>query len=488
MKKIFVCGFSQESNSFNPALSDYEVFAKNGIFKGGGLPEGKTCLPPADGMLKVLSEAGFDVHCGVIMRAGSGGPIRQEVADDFLEKTLADLRKIRPDGVAIAMHGATVSDKNEDVCGQILAAIRGEVGEKVPISASFDLHANITEKVARSADFVSGFQTYPHLDQVETGERAARRLVETLSGEKIFVYRKAIPMIAPAGGYTTEKGALNEIVRYAKGLIQSRKIVDYSLFEVQPWLDVKEMASVVIVMARDEKTARDVAEELAEKNRAIRKELQGPALFSIEEVIEKALTNKTGKPVVLVDSDDSPNAGSTGDSALVVEKLLPYCETLSAAACVLDVSAAEKAFSLGVGARADFTLGATKAPLLTAPVTVRDAEVVGLYEGHFIMQGPQEAGRQRNIGPTAVLQKGGLRIHVFSLSSNAGDLNFYKSFGTDPQACDLVSVKACTSFRAGYEPIAAEICSTHTAGAAGSRLTELPFRNRPVPLYPFEEI
>ncbi|MBQ3865848.1 MAG: M81 family metallopeptidase, partial [Clostridia bacterium] len=197
-KKVFVCGFSQESNSFNLVLTDYDVFEKNGIFEGGKLPEGKTCLPPADWMLKTLLEAGVSVCCGVIMRAGSGGPVRQEVVDRFLRKTIAALREEKPDGVAVAMHGATVSDKIEDVCGTILETIRQEVGPEVPISASFDLHANITAKIAENANFVTGFQRYPHLDQVETGVRAARRLLEALNGEKLFVRRAMMPMIAPA--------------------------------------------------------------------------------------------------------------------------------------------------------------------------------------------------------------------------------------------------------------------------------------------------
>ena len=49
-------------------------------------------------------------------------------------------------------------------------------------------------------------------------------------------------------------------------------------------------------------------------------------------------------------------------------------------------------------------------------------------------------------------------------------------------------MKACTSFRAAYEPISALICNTITPGAAGVELTMLPFKNIPKPFYPFQEI
>lgn len=65
---------------------------------------------------------------------------------------------------------------------------------------------------------------------------------------------------------------------------------------------------------------------------------------------------------------------------------------------------------------------------------------------------------------------------------------FYRSFGIEPENCDLVCVKACTSFRAGYEPIASEICNENTPGAAGVVLTDLPFEKRPVPMFPFDKI
>lgn len=54
--------------------------------------------------------------------------------------------------------------------------------------------------------------------------------------------------------------------------------------------------------------------------------------------------------------------------------------------------------------------------------------------------------------------------------------------------CQLVAVKACASFRAGYEPVSAEICNASTAGAACPTLEALPYEKLPKPTYLFEEI
>ncbi len=488
-KRIFMCGLSQESNSFNPILTDMDGFETFEPYWGTEpIPE-KFCLPSACGMYETFSAANAELFCGPVIRAGSGGPVEHSFIEHFVDTTLKQLKAFgKVDGVSVAMHGATVSDKVEDVCGYILEAIRKEVGEEVVISVSFDLHANVTEKIMKNADYVSGFQAYPHLDQKETGIRASKRLLEALDGKGGKTAFVSIPMIASAHGYTTFDGSLGKLVARAKKMIEQGEIIDYTIFEVQPWLDVEKMAATVVVIAKTEEKAKSVAADLAYENFTVREEILGESFFSIPEVISKAIENKSGKPVVLVDSADSPNAGATADSATVIEYLLPYRDSLKCAVAVSDIPAVEKAIKLGVGAVSDFTLGATMAPELSKPVLVKDATVVSIHEGTFYSYGPQDKGSKRYLGKTVVLKAGKIFIHVSSYGKCEGDLNFYRSFGIDPADCDLVGVKACTSFRAAYEPISAEICNTDTPGSAGCVLTNLPFKKRPVPMYPFEEI
>ncbi len=488
-KKVYMCGFSQESNSFNPVLTDLKTFSDFSPFWGKvDIPE-KFCLPSANGMFETFTQENAEVICGPVIRAGSGGPVEHSVVTLFLDVVLKQLEQVGAlDGIAIAMHGATVSDETDDVCGYIIEGVRKAVGENIPISVSFDLHGNVTEKIMRNADYISGFQEYPHLDQKETGIRAAKRLIEKIEGRGGITARVTIPSIASAHGYTTSTGSLNKLVTYAKSLIKQGEIIDYTIFQVQPWLDVSEMATTVIVIAESEEKAKSVASELALENFKIREELLGEKLFSIPEVIKKALANKSGKPVILVDSADSPNAGASADSAAVIEYLLPYRDVLTCAVAVSDIPAVEKAIELGIGSVSDFTLGATKAPELSKPVFVENATVVGIHEGTFYSYGPQDKGAERCLGKTVILKAGKIWINVSSYGKFEGDLNFYRSFGIEPAECDLVGVKACTSFRAGYEPISAEICNTDTPGSAGGVLTALPFKKRPVPMYPFEEI
>lgn len=482
-KRVFVCSLQQETNVFNPVLSTDAYFGHGKCENHIGA---KTMI---GGMIAPLLDAGLSVTYGLAWGAYSGGPVADAVWQSFLCDTLARLASEGPfDGIAMCLHGATVSETNGDVCGEIAAAVRAAVGEDIPIAVAYDLHANITRKTAKSVDYICGFLEYPHTDQYETGARASRLLLSHLEGRPLRTACAMIPMIAPAHAYTTREGGLRRLFDDARALVAKGEIADFSIFEAQPWLDAPELSSAIVVTAADESTASRVANELTLRHYALRQELQGTPLMTVEEVIGRALENKSGKPVVLVDSADSRGAGSTADSAAVIGALLPHRDELRAAAGISDAPAVARAFELGVGAVADFTLGATVAPALSSPVLVKDARVRSLHQGDFFNVGPIARGARVSCGRVAVLEVGKLLLQVSEHSRSERDIGYFRSFGIDPELCQLVSVKACTSLRAAYTPISAEICNTATPGAAGTVLQQMPYRKRPVPLYPFEEI
>lgn len=481
MKRVFVCGLAQESNSFNPVPMSMKSFYPIRVRDSSA--------SMITGIKKVLAEENIELVSGISMTASSGSLLEDAVIDYFLEVTLKDLDEVGEiDGILFAMHGATMCESYGDACGEIFSRIRKKVGEDIPMSAAFDLHANITEKVMENVDYVCGYLEYPHIDLEETSKRAARMLSDHLKGKVRKTARAAIPMIAPAHAYTTQKGSLKALKEKAKKLVSDGRISDYSIFQVQPWLDTEEMASCAVVIADDEKTAKETAYELALCNFEIREELLGEPLTTIDQVIEKALANKSGKPVILVDSADSCGAGSTADSAAVLGAMLPYKDVLCCATSVVDIPTVDKAFEVGVGNRADFSVGASVAPELSKPVLLKDALVRSLHTGVYTQSGPIGTGQKGYHGKCAVLEVGKILVLVTYHGGSGRDLNYFHSFGIDPRFCDLISVKACTSFRAAYEPIASEIYNTNTPGAACPVLTDLNYKRRPKPMYPFEEI
>lgn len=488
-RRIYICMFKQETNSFCPGSMGMEYFQKS-ILRGADLvhPDGRGG-ETIRGMREVLNEYGYEAVGGIGMTAQGGGPVTYEVVDFFQHNALSGLRAAGEiAGILLYFHGATLSDRSDDVCGDLLESFRQQAGEAVPIAVACDMHANVTQKVMKNADYICGYVTYPHADFYETGRRSAKLLCRRLSGSPLKTVRATVPVIAPASGYTTADPELRALMEKGCEMVQSGEIADFTIFRAQPWLDVPEIAASVVVTAETVNAAKSAAEILAEGEFALREVLQGASMMSLEEGVRAALENPEDKPVILADSADSSGAGSKGDSAVPLEALLPYRDTLRAAVTVADPAAVKKAFELGVGGRSDFCLGGTLAPHLTDPVLVKDAVVKSLHDGRYIAAGPAERGMTFRIGNCAVLEAGKIQILVMQSGQTERDINFLRGFGIEPTCCRVVCVKACTSFKASYEGVAAKIYPVATPGSAGHILADLPYTRLPTPLYPFQEV
>lgn len=488
--RILIGEFRQESNSFNPFISSMEFWEKAGIYKGKEMElalEDKPCA--VAGMIKALKESDDEAEIiyGLSMSCQSGGPTDQKVMDYFLENFLASIENNLPlDGIFISFHGALQTTKYDDAEGEILEKIRKISGEKTIIAVSTDLHAYISKKMVKNADIISGYHTYPHIDYFETGYRAAKLGIDCIQEktEHKMVCVK-IPMIVSAASYTTMYGSFKELMDYGKLCVEKNEISDFSIFQMQPWLDISDGGSTVLVIASDYKKAEFFAKEIAQRFFDLRKEFKSN-IHSIDEVIDIAEKNDTNKPVILVDSADSCNAGASGDSMAVVARLLERKSTIKAATVVNDADAANMAHKLGVGEKAIFSIGGTRDP--NAISIQVEGYVKSLHDGNFVQEGPAGRGIVNSIGPSAVIRIGNIDVLVCHWMSGNGDPQLYRAFGIEPTLYDLIVVKACTSFRASYSKFAGPIYETDTPGAATSNLMKLNFKKIPKSFYPWSDL
>src|SRR3954447_6107108 len=77
--------------------------------------------------------------------------------------------------------------------------MRALVGERIPIVISLDLHGILTERMLRQIDALTAFHTYPHVDFLDTGVRAARVLLRLLD-EEVRPVIAAVPIPALVRG------------------------------------------------------------------------------------------------------------------------------------------------------------------------------------------------------------------------------------------------------------------------------------------------
>ena len=478
-KRVLICEFHQESNTFNPIVNGIDRFNAGDALEGERPMQTRMeSRSTVHGAVDAIREVGGEVYPTVLMRSGSGGRVSDEAFGYFCQRVEEYIRKDGDfDAVYAELHGATCTESLDDACGEILERLRNWVGDK-PIVASCDLHAKITPKMLQNADTISGYQTYPHIDLYETGYRAAKLCLQLLDGETLSCAACRVPMLVPPAGYTDKEGAFGKLMDRAKAMVKDGKLEDFSVFVVQPWLDVEDIQSCVLAIGKDPETAKATAADLAKELYDIREEMW-PELVDVDAIIDIAEANQSGKPVILADSADSPNGGAVGDSPAAVLRLWERGSKLKAAACIRDQAAVEQAWKLGVGATGTFSVGASLTPGVGKPL-VAEGTVLSLHENPV-------GSKHAKMGKAAVVQFGSITVILGTNGDSTRLPEDYRDFGIEPKDCQLVVVKANTSFRAFYAPITDLIYVADTPGAGASNLRRCVWENVPQDMYPFGE-
>jgi microcystin degradation protein MlrC len=274
------------------------------------------------------------------------------------------------------------------------------------------------------------------------------------------------------------------VIDSGNALVADGTLLDFTVHNVQPWLDIQVIGSTVIAVAADAETAKKYSTELAEKLFANR-DGYWPDLMTVDEIIDLAEANTSGKPVILVDAADSPNGGAVGDSPVVAMRLLERGSKVRAGMFIQDPEAVKAAFRLGVGGTGELTVGACTTPDMPGPLKAVGT-VRSLHDGNFIQEGPAGRGNRRCIGLSAVVSFGTVDVLLCTDAMASGDPQLLRHFGIEPSLYDLIVVKANTSFLVPYSKFAGPICYADTPGAGASNLKLFNWKRLPKGMYPFD--
>src|SRR5262249_11886282 len=136
------------------------------------------------GVLEVLRERNCEVVPLIVASTCPGGPVAAECYAQLKTELLDRLRAALPvAGGILPLHGSATAENADDLEGDLIAAVRQVVGEKIPIVATLDLHAHVTAAMVEHADALVAWETYPHRDAFTTGQRGARLLADMLDGK-----------------------------------------------------------------------------------------------------------------------------------------------------------------------------------------------------------------------------------------------------------------------------------------------------------------
>ena len=409
----------------------------------------------------------------IVATAVPGGPVALETYLHLKLEFLTRIKSLLPlDGLYLPMHGAMYVQGMQDAEGDWYSAAREIVGPKCLISASYDLHGNISQRIIDNLDMLSAFRTAPHIDREETMRRACDMLIYCLDHNvQPSLIWAPIPVLMPGERSSTEWDPGKRLWAQLPDLNKQPGVLDVSLLVGYVWADEPRSTASAVLTGTAPETLKKTALSLAQQYWDARKEFQfGTKTGTIAECVRWSIEAKT-QPAILADSGDNPTGGGTGDRAEVLEELLRQKAQNVVFAGIADRPATEACYKAGVGATIPLSIGATLDPLGSKPVET-NAKVI------FLLKTDDPLERQ------AVIEVAGIKVVLTARRRPFHDIVDFTSLDLQPKSFKIIVVKS------GYlspelKPLANPSLMALSDGAINQDLEHLPKNRFRKPSYPF---
>lgn len=418
--RIAIGGIHTECSTYSRIRSSSDDFQ---ILRGAEILEA--------GYFSFLRDAPQQLSPTFYASAVPGGPIERSTYEEFKAEFLERLRAAGPvDGLYLAMHGAMFVDGMQDAEGDWITAAREVVGESCLISASYDLHGNLSRGIIDTLDMLSAYRTAPHIDVKETMQRAFDLLVHCLTEQiRPAMVWVPIPVLMPGERSSTVDEPGKSLYNLLP-LIDGRPgVLDASLLVGYVWADEPRSTASAVLTGTAPQILAEEAVKLGQAYWEAREQFQfGVKVGSIAECLAWAEAAQT-RPVILADSGDNPTGGGVGDRAEVLEQLLARDFEDSLIAGIADRPATEACYAAGIGAVLELSIGGTLDSQGSTPVSAK-AEVL------FVL--PEVPPRERQ----AVVRMKRVTVVLTAARRPFHYLADFERLGLDPKQVTLLVVKS----------------------------------------------
>src|SRR5258706_7343196 len=438
MTRIAVGGFLHETNTFAPTKATYDDFVH-----GGGWPamaQGAQLLEKMRninvgmaGFVPAAEAEGWELVPTIWCAASPSAHVTKE-AYERVAKTMVDgIKAAGPlDAVYLDLHGAMVTEHLDDGEGEILARVRKVIGKDLPLVASLDLHANVTPDMVEHADALIAYRTYPHVDMSDTGRATAKHLALLLRTRQRFAkaFRQS-PFLIPLSWQCTNDQPTRGIYQKLTAM-QSDAVPTLSFAPGFPAADFPHWGPSVFAYGKTQADADTAADELTKLIVGHEDDFDG-RIFTPDEGVRHAmeLAKTATKPIVIADTQDNPGAGGDSDTTGMLRALVRNNASKAAIGAIYDPASTKAAHAAGVGATVTLALGGKSGIPGDAPYQ-ETFIVEKLSDGQFVAPGPYYGGRDMDMGPSACLRIGDVRVVISSHKAQLADQAMYRSVGVEP--------------------------------------------------------
>ena len=494
--RIALLGFSIECNKFAPPAVEADFSARAYAAGAELLAEARAkaprFTPELPGFVASLDRTGPWTPLPIrLAQAQPNGPVIHEFFEQLMREWRQGLEAARPlDGVYVCAHGAGLTTEDDDPDGALLAMVREVVGPDVPVVATFDLHANVSERMVESIDLFIGYRTNPHLDMRERGEEAALAMRELLAGLRPRHARIRLPIVPPTVTMLTAGGPYADMINYGQQR-KTAEILNVSVMGGFAYGDTEKNGLTVIVTARsDERAAKRLAREIAELGWTNRERFR-PTLTSLEAATAMAVA--AGKDpmrpaLCFADVADNPGGGGRGNTTYVLEALLKAGAEGVLLGIFNDPPLADEAHRLGEGTSFLARFNRAETQSFSKPFEA-EAKVIRLSDGNCVGRRGIYGGTRLALGPSAALQVGGITVVVISNRHQCADPVFFEMFGLDIGKARSVIVKSRGHFRGGFDEFFSHdrIVEVDCPGLTSPMLGRFTWTKLPRPVIPLDD-
>ena len=228
MKKIIIAGFQHETNTFAPTKASYVDFVQ-----GGGFPplsRGADVLKfweqniPIGGFIQQAEQFGYQLLPVIWAGTSPSAHVEQDTYQQICNEIIASIQQHPADAVYLDLHGAMVSEQVDDGEGELLRRVREAVGPDIPVIASLDFHANVTQAMFAHSDALICYRTYPHVDMAQTGQRCAQVLYQIFQGKKLHKKIYKLPFLIALNAQCTELEPTQSCMNLLEQLEQNNSV------------------------------------------------------------------------------------------------------------------------------------------------------------------------------------------------------------------------------------------------------------------------
>ncbi|PMS14916.1 microcystin degradation protein MlrC [Trinickia dabaoshanensis] len=471
--KIYIAGFQHETNTFVETPAGYEAFneAFGPVRRGEAVNQLISLNVPIGGFLSAIKETDHEIIPGVWAVATPSGRVTKDAYERIVGEILDGIRHAEADAVYLDLHGAMVAEHFDDGEGELLRRVREIVGPAIPVIASLDLHANVTQCMLEQSDGLVAYRTYPHVDMAEAGRRAARLLYSRIdAGGQWRKYARRVPFLIPINAMCTDAEPSRGLYAQLESL-EHGAVASLSFTPGFPAADFPECGPLVFGYGTDADELSRVVDALHERVVSNERDWSIAFLSADEAVVESMrLSQEADRPVIIADTQDNPGAGAASNATDLLRALVMHGAQRAAVGLFWDPDAVEIAHRAGTGASVELALGTASGNPFSGRFVVE-----ALSTGRCECDGPMLKGVTVELGRTACLRIDDVRVVVTSNRMQIMDRALYRVAGVVPEEMKILVNKSSVHFRADFEPIAQAVLIAKSDGSMAADPADLPW-------------